>query len=145
MKILVTGGAGFIGSHVVDKYIEAGHEVAILDNLSTGHEKNINPKAEFFKVDLCDKESAKIVKNIKPDIINHHAAQIDVRVSVADPVNDIRVNIMSLVSLIEAARTTGLKKVIFASSGGTVYGEQKTFPADETHSTWPISPYGLNN
>jgi len=103
MKILVTGGAGFIGSHVVDKYIEAGHEVAILDNLSTGHEKNINPKAEFFKVDLCDKESAKIVKNIKPDIINHHAAQIDVRVSVADPVNDIRVNIMSLVSLIEAA------------------------------------------
>ncbi|MFH0798588.1 MAG: NAD-dependent epimerase/dehydratase family protein [Pseudomonadota bacterium] len=144
MKILVTGGAGFIGSHIVDAYIADGHEVVVLDNLSTGSRKNLNPKAKFIELDICSPKAAEAIGREHPDVLNHHAAQIDVRVSVANPVSDIKINVTGLINLMEAGRQAGLKKVIFASSGGTVYGEQREFPATEEHSTWPISPYGLN-
>lgn len=144
MKILVTGGAGFIGSHIADAYVNDGHEVVIIDNLSTGRRENINPKAKFYELDVASPEVATVVANERPDILNHHAAQVDVRVSVADPASDIRTNVMGLVALMEAGRKAGLKRVILASSGGTVYGEQTFFPATEDHPTWPISPYGLN-
>jgi len=144
MKILVTGGAGFIGSHVVDRYLNEGFEVIVIDDLSTGVEENINKKAKFYKCDICSDEVRQILKKERPDIINHHAAQIDVRFSVNNPLEDIRINLSGLVSLLEEAVKLGVKKVILASSGGTVYGEQEVFPATESHSNKPISPYGLN-
>lgn len=144
MKILVTGGAGFIGGHVVDAYVKDGHEVVVIDNLSTGKRANVNPKAKFYELDICSPKAAAVVASERPEVLNHHAAQVDVRLSVADPIEDIRANVMGLVSLMEACRASDLKKVIFASSGGAVYGEQTSFPATEDHPTWPISPYGIN-
>lgn len=144
MKILVTGGAGFIGSHIVDAYIKEGHDVIIIDDLSNGRKENLNPKAKFYKTDICSKKVVNILKTEKPELLNHHAAQIDVRHSVNNPINDIEVNVTGLVKLVESGKEYGLKKIILASSGGTVYGEQKEFPATEEHPTWPISPYGLN-
>lgn len=143
MKIAVTGGAGFIGSHIVDRYIDAGHEVVILDNLSTGRIENANPKARLINIDITDKSVNELFGRERFDILNHHAAQVDVRVSVKDPVFDLKQNILGSVNLYEAAKEHGIKKIIFASSGGTVYGEQKSFPADETHDTMPVSPYGI--
>ena len=143
MKILVTGGAGFIGSHIVDAYINDGHEVVVIDNLSTGKKENLNPKAKFYQLDICSPEVEEIFKAERPEVLNHHAAQIDVRKSVADPTFDCKVNILGFLNLMEAARRNGVKKVIFASSGGTVYGEQREFPATEDHPTNPVSPYGV--
>jgi UDP-glucose 4-epimerase len=144
MRILVTGGAGFIASHIVDAYIAEGHQVAIVDNLSTGKRANINPAAEFHNVDLRDAEAVgKVLSTGKFDIVNHHAAQMDVRRSVADPVYDASVNIIGMLTLLEASVRSGVKRVIFASSGGAIYGEQDLFPAPETHTTRPISPYGV--
>jgi UDP-glucose 4-epimerase len=144
MKIVVTGGAGFIASHIVDAYLERGHEVHIFDDLSTGQEMNLNAKATLHKVDIAEKEAARLVERIKPDALNHHAAQMDVRYSVADPTFDARVNILGFINLLEACNNTGVKRVIFASSGGAVYGEQEVFPAAETHVTQPASPYGVS-
>lgn len=144
MKIIVTGGAGFIASHIVDAYISDGHDVVIIDNLSTGKRENINKKAKFYEMDICDTNILKVFETEKPDVLNHHAAQIDVRISVADPQSDLKVNLGGFVNLMEAARKTDVKKVVLASSGGTVYGEQEVFPATETHPLRPISPYGLN-
>jgi UDP-glucose 4-epimerase len=144
VKIVVTGGAGFIASHVVDAYIECGHEVFILDDLSTGQKPNVNPKAKLHQADIADAKSAKLIERIKPDVLSHHAAQMDVRHSVADPLFDARVNILGFVNMLEACKNAGVKKVIFASSGGAVYGEQETFPAAEEHRTCPASPYGVS-
>jgi UDP-glucose 4-epimerase len=143
MKILVTGGAGFIGSNIADAYIEKGHDVVIIDNLYMGNEKNVNPKAKFIKMDICDKSISDIFKNEKFDVVNHHAAQIDVRKSVSDPVFDASVNVLGAVNLLQNAVETGVKKFIFSSSGGTVYGDQQVFPADESHPEYPISQYGV--
>jgi UDP-glucose 4-epimerase len=143
MKILVTGGAGFIGSNIADAYIEKGHDVVIIDNLYMGNKKNVNPKAKFIEMDICDKSIADIFKNEKFDAINHHAAQIDVRKSVSDPVFDASVNILGSVNLLQNAVESGVKKFIFSSSGGTVYGDQQVFPADESHPEYPISQYGV--
>ncbi len=144
MKILVTGGAGFIGSHVVDAYLAAGHEVTVVDNLITGDRKNCNPSATFHLVDVRDRDALyEIFAAGKFDIINHHAAQLDVRVSVRDPQFDAEQNIIGTLNVLEGGRLHGVERVIFASSGGTVYGEQINFPADETHPTDPISPYGI--
>lgn len=144
MRIVVTGGAGFIASHVVDAYVDRGHEVHIIDDLSTGQRTNVNPKATLHQVDIADARAAKLIERIKPDVLSHHAAQMDVRHSVADPLFDARVNILGLVNMLEGCKNSGVNKVIFASSGGAVYGEQDTFPASEEHPTRPASPYGVS-
>jgi UDP-glucose 4-epimerase len=143
MKILVTGGAGFIASQIADAFINEGHEVHILDNLSTGFEKNINPKAKFIKSDISSTSINELFLKEKYDVVNHHAAQIDVRKSVADPVFDANTNILGTINLLQACIKTGVKKFMFASTGGAVYGEQEYFPADENHPTNPVSPYGI--
>jgi len=144
MKILVTGGAGFIGSHVVDAYVAAGHEVLVVDDLSTGHRENLNPKARFHQLDITDAKVAELIRDERPAVLNLHAAQMDVRRSVADPLFDARVNILGTINLLEAARKANVRRVLFVSSGGAVYGEQEAFPASETHSTNPVSPYGVS-
>lgn len=145
MKILVTGGAGFIGSHVVDKYLAIGHKVVVMDDLSTGKEAFVNPQATFYKVDIRDKvKVAEIFAKEKPEVLNHHAAQMDVRRSVADPIFDAGVNILGFLNLLEAGRQNELKQVIFASSGGTVYGDAAILPTPETAPTLPTSPYGIS-
>jgi UDP-glucose 4-epimerase len=144
VKIVVTGGAGFIASHIVDAYVDAGHEVHVIDDLSTGQEKNINTQAAIHKLDIAGSESAHLIRQIKPDILNHHAAQMDVRHSVADPAFDARTNILGFINLLEAAKDAGVKKVIFSSSGGAVYGDREPIPADEQHATIPLSPYGVS-
>jgi UDP-glucose 4-epimerase len=143
MKIAVTGGAGFIGSNIVDAYIDLGHDVVILDNLSTGKKENINPDAKFIEIDITSPDISSIFEEEKFDVLNHHAAQIDVRVSVDDPLLDAKSNILGSLNLFESCRNTGVKKIIFASSAGTVYGDQEYFPADEDHPKMPISPYGI--
>jgi UDP-glucose 4-epimerase len=145
MNILVTGAAGFIASHITDTFIDRGHKVVILDNLSTGVRDNINPKAEFVEGDITDRALVdKLFAQHKFDIVNHHAAQLDVRRSVAEPVFDATVNILGTINLLEAAKSQGrLKRFMFASTGGAIYGEQDYFPADEKHPTRPMSPYGI--
>jgi UDP-glucose 4-epimerase len=142
MKVLVTGGAGFIGSHIVDALVEKGMETVILDNLSTGRSENINPKATFYQADIRDKAVSEIFSKERPDVVCHHAAQVSVRKSVADPCDDADINIKGSINLMEACRISGVKKVVFASSGGAIYGEQESFPATESHPTRPVSPYG---
>ena len=143
MRILVTGGAGFIASHVVDAFIEAGHDVAIVDNLSTGRRVNINPQARFYDVDIRSTELGKVIAAERPEVIDHHAAQIDVRRSVADPVYDAEVNILGSLNLFKHALANGVRKVIYISSGGAAYGEPVYLPCDEAHPIDPLSPYGV--
>lgn len=143
MNILVTGGAGFIASHIVDAFIENDHNVTIIDNLTTGREENINPKAKFYKADIRD-DLTKIFEEGKFDVVNHHAAQIDVRRSVIDPIYDAGVNIIGTLNLLQNCVKFGVKKFMFASTGGAVYGEQDYFPADENHKQQPLSPYGIS-
>jgi len=144
VRILVTGGAGFIGSHVVDTYVNAGHDVIVVDDLSTGKRENLNPRARFVQADIQDPAVREMMVKEQVEVVNHHAAQMDVRRSVADPLFDARVNILGMLNVLEGARAAKVKKFIFASSGGTVYGEQESFPADEEHSTRPICPYGVS-
>ncbi|MBG9447737.1 NAD-dependent epimerase/dehydratase family protein [Cytobacillus firmus] len=144
MKVLVTGGLGFIGSHLADRYVDLGYEVIIMDNLSSGTLANLNPNARFFSMSLLDKEVSDLLRKEKPDIINHHAAQVNVRNSVADPLFDIDTNLLGTVKLLEAAGQAGVKKFIFSSSGGTVYGATPNLPTSEEYKTNPISPYGIN-
>jgi UDP-glucose 4-epimerase len=144
VRIVVTGGAGFIGSNIVDAYVERGHEVHVLDDLSTGQKSNLNPNAELHHVDIAAPEAARLIERLKPDALSHQAAQMDVRHSVADPAFDARVNIIGFINLLEAAKNSGVKKIVFASSGGAVYGEQDVFPASEDHATRPASPYGVS-
>ncbi len=144
MNILVTGGAGFIASHIVDSYIELGYNVIVVDNLSTGKIENINPKAKFIPLDINSPELENVFQLHQIDIINHHAAQIDVRISVDNPIFDAEVNILGGLRLYELARRYNVKKILFASSGGTIYGEQCYFPADENHPLAPCSPYGIS-
>jgi UDP-glucose 4-epimerase len=144
MKILVTGGAGFIGSHIVDAYIANGHEVSVIDDLSSGERDNLNPKAVFHCRDILDPAVGDIVARIAPDVLSLHAAQMDLRRSVDDPLFDARVNVLGVIHLLEAARRCRVNKVIFASSGGAVYGEQQRLPTREDHPTSPLSPYGVS-
>ena len=144
MKILVTGGAGFIGSNIVDALIEKKHKVVIVDNLATGNIKNVNKKAKFYKVSVCDRKKIdEIFKKEKIDIVIHHAAQLDVRKSVEDPCFDADVNIKGALNILEACKNTKVKKIIFASSGGTIYGECGTKAPDEKAFANPLSPYGV--
>lgn len=139
---LVTGGAGFIGSHVVDAYIERGWRVSVIDDLSTGDRRNLNPKAEFHEADLRDASTMKLVEKLRPDLVNHHAAQVDVRKSVADPAADAEINVVASIRLLQKCAEIGVKRFVFASSGGAVYGEPLYVPQDEEHPTHPMSPYG---
>ncbi len=144
MKILVTGGAGFIGSHVVDRLVQEGHELVVVDNLSTGKRKNINRAAEFYKVDITTPSLERVFRKERPALVIHLAAQMNVRRSVAEPTYDANINILGTLNLLDHAVKAGARKVIFASSGGAIYGEQEQFPAPETHQTMPLSPYGIS-
>jgi UDP-glucose 4-epimerase len=145
LKILVTGGAGFIGSHVVDAYLAAGHEVAILDNLSTGREDNVNEDARLHRADVRDLDQVrKAVASFKPDVVNHHAAQSEVPKSVADPGYDALVNVVGGLNVLRASVDNDVRKVIFSSTGGALYGEPDIVPADEDHPIRPLSPYGTS-
>ncbi len=145
MKILVTGGAGFIGSHVVDAYVSAGHEVAVIDNLSSGQSGHVNPAAQMNRLDIRDQEGvAATIASFKPEIVNHHAAQSEVPKSVADPMYDASVNIVGGLNILKASVDHGVKKLIFSSTGGALYGEPDVVPADEDHPVRPLSPYGTS-
>ena len=144
MKILVTGGAGFIASHVVDEYIRIGHDVVVVDNLSTGYEKNINKKAKFYQMDICSKDIEKIFEIEKPDIVNHHAAQISVPLSCKNPLIDAEINAKGFINILENCVKQEVKQVIFISSGGAVYGEATTYPTPETYDPKPLSPYAIH-
>ena len=144
MKILVTGGAGFIGSHVVDAYLKAGHEVAVVDDLSTGSQANLCKDVPFYLMNIGSPELAKVFQIEKPDIVNHHAAQISVVVSTRDPVHDATVNALGLLNVLECSRRGGVKKFIFVSSGGAIYGESEGAPFTEDHHPVPVSPYAIH-
>ncbi|MGB2698518.1 MAG: NAD-dependent epimerase/dehydratase family protein [Candidatus Zixiibacteriota bacterium] len=141
-KILVTGGAGFIGSHVADSFISLGHDVIILDDLSTGFRENVNPKAKFYQMDIRSPEVENLFEKEKFDILCHHAAQVDLRKSMREPVQDAEINILGSLKLIFYCLKYEVKEIIFPSSAG-VYGEQDYFPADETHPKRPVSPYAM--
>lgn len=140
-KIFVTGGAGFIGSHTVDALIRGGHEVVVVDNLSTG--KQINPKAQLYEMDIGDPALATIFEKHTPDFVYHFAAQINVRHSVKDPLADATTNILGSLNILENARRFGIKKIIFSSTGGVMYGDALTIPTPETHTSYPTSPYAI--
>ncbi|HEU4685489.1 MAG TPA: SDR family oxidoreductase [Nitrospira sp.] len=144
MKVLVTGGAGFIGSHVVDRLIQEGHEVIVVDNLSTGKRRNLNRAARFYKSDIQSWRLERIYRNERPNVVMHLAAQMDVRKSVEDPMFDAQVNILGTLNVLQQSVKHGVRKVVFSSSGGAIYGEQDVYPAPETHPTRPLSPYGLS-
>ncbi len=143
MKVLVTGGAGFIGSNIVDALISAGHDVVVVDNLYMGRTKNLNPKAKFYLLDLRADELGKVFALEKFDVVFHEAAQMDVRRSVENPIFDAQVNVLGTLNVLQNSVKNGVKKVVFASTGGAIYGEQDYFPADEKHPNRPVSPYGI--
>lgn len=143
MKCLVTGGAGFIGSHLVNRLIEKGHKVVIIDNLSTGKKENLNPKAGFYKTDVQNPKISGIFKKEKPDFVFHYAAQIDIKKSLDNPIKSAKTNILGSLNILENSKIFGVKKIIFASSGGAVYGEAKTIPTPENCILKPVSPYGI--
>ncbi|HTY55132.1 MAG TPA: NAD-dependent epimerase/dehydratase family protein, partial [Candidatus Binataceae bacterium] len=145
MRILVTGGAGFIGSNTVDALVASGkHQVSVLDDLSAGKRAQVNPAARFHHADIRDNaQVTEIIGRDQPEVIYHLAAQMDVRRSVASPSFDAEVNLVGFLNLMEAGRRNGLKRVIFSSTGGAIYGEQERFPCDEDHPCRPVSPYGV--
>jgi len=144
MKVLVTGGAGFIGSHVCDVFVAAGHQVVALDNLSSGRRENVPNTVTLVVEDIRSPEAGQWVRRERPDVLCHLAAQMDVRRSVTDPRFDADNNILGFLNLLEAARTAGVGKVVFSSTGGAIYGEQDVFPAPEAHPVRPVSPYGVS-
>jgi UDP-glucose 4-epimerase len=141
--VLVTGGAGFIGSHVADAYLAAGDEVWVLDDLSSGRRGNVPRDAEFVELDIRDDDVRNLFREVRFDLVNHHAAQIDVRVSVADPRKDASINLQGLLNLTEAAIEVGTERFVFVSSGGVVYGEPAEIPTPESAPKLPLSPYGV--
>ena len=143
-RVLVTGGAGFIGSHVADRYVAEGYDVTVLDNLSSGRVENVPAAATFVQADVRSPEARELLAQGGFAILNHHAAQMDVRVSVNDPVFDADTNVMGLLSLLEGARAGGVRRVVFASSGGVVYGESDALPHGESAPKLPVSPYGVS-
>ncbi len=145
MRILVTGGAGFIGSNVADRFVALGHEVAVFDDLSSGFREFVPPKAKFYEGDLADAIAVDAaVADFRPDVVDHHAAQIDVRKSVTDPVFDARVNVLGSIGLLQACTAHGVRKFVYASTGGALYGEGRQLPATEDHPVNPEAPYGAS-
>jgi len=143
-KILVTGGAGFIGSHVVDLFVAQGYEVVIVDDLSTGRTSNLNSAAKFYQVDIRSPQLREVFEAEKPDYVSHHAAQMDVRRSVAQPLFDADINILGSINVIETAKDFNVKRLIYISTGGAVYGEPESLPCDESHPINPICQYGAS-
>jgi UDP-glucose 4-epimerase len=145
MRVLVTGGAGFIGSHTVDVLAaRGGHEISIIDDLSAGKRDQVNARGHFYQADLRDAVAVRaVIERERPEVLMHLAAQMDVRRSVADPAFDAQVNLVGLLNLMEAGRAHGLRRVVFSSTGGAIYGEQDRFPCDEEHPQRPLSPYGV--
>ena len=144
MKVMVTGGAGFIGSHLVDRLIQEGHEAVVVDNLSTGKRKHVNRAARLYKLDVQSPRLERVFRKERPSVLMHLAAQMDIRRSVEDPIFDAQSNILGTINVLEQAVRHGSRKVVFASSGGAIYGEQEVFPAPESHPTRPLSPYGIS-
>ena len=142
MRVVVTGGAGFIGSHVVDALLARGDEVSVVDDLSTGAEANLNPAAEMHHVDIGSPEAADLIRSIKPDVVSHQAAQMSVARSLRDPLFDARVNVLGALNVVEAAADAG-SRFIFASTGGAMYGDAEVLPTPESSRPWPVSPYGV--
>jgi len=143
MKILVSGGAGFIGSYLVDKLIKDGHQVVVIDNLSTGKKENLNKKAKFYKVDIQSPKISQIFKREKPEKVFHLAAQVDLRKSVENPIESAKVNILGSLNILENCQKFKIKKIIFSSTGGAIYGEAKIIPTPEDYPANPLSPYGI--
>lgn len=144
MRILVTGGAGFIGSHVVDAYVEAGHDVQVIDNLSTGRRANVNRDATLHEIDLRGREIENVFAKFQPEVVNHFAAQASVKLSTGDPVHDLEVNGGGTARIAALCIEQGVRKLIYAGSGGTAYGNPDALPIPETHATRPVSNYGLS-
>jgi UDP-glucose 4-epimerase len=144
MKVLVTGGVGFIGSHVVDLLLDNGFQVVVVDNLSSGTLRNLNPAATFYHMDIRSPQLIEVFKNERPDFVSHHAAQIDVRNSISNPFYDAEVNIHGSINMLECARLFDVEHFIYISSGGAVYGEPVFLPCDENHPVNPLSPYGVS-
>jgi UDP-glucose 4-epimerase len=143
MKLLVTGGAGFIGSHIVNTYVNAGHEVWVIDDLSRGHQESVNPRARFVRMSLGSPGLRDFFAEVGFDCVNHHAAQIDVRLSVSHPIQDATVNILGTINLLEAVREHHVPRFILASTGGAIYGATRCLPVTEEHPAAPLSPYGI--
>jgi len=144
MRILVTGGAGFIGSHVVDRYVGAGHDVIVVDNLVSGRRENVNPKAKFYELDIRGEGLADVFERERPEVVNHHAAQMDVRRSTAEPLYDAEVNVLGSINVLQHVVKHGVRKVIYISTGGAVYGEPEYNPVDEDHPIQPLCEYGAS-
>lgn len=142
-KVLVTGGAGFIGSHIVDGYLKEGYQVVVIDDLSRGKKENINRKAEFHQLDITDRRIAQVFAEEKFDLVNHHAAQIDLRTSVKKPLLDAKINILGTLNLLENCLKYKVRNFIFISSGGAIYGEPEVMPVDEYYPKNPLSPYAV--
>ena len=143
MKVVVTGGCGFIGSHLVDRLIKENHKVIVIDNLSSGQKENLNPVAKFYKLDILDSKVSEVFRKEKPEIIFHLAAQIDVRKSVEKPIEDANTNILGSLNILENCKRYKIKKIIFISTGGAIYGEADIVPTPENYPEFPLSPYGI--
>ncbi|MGH7255948.1 MAG: NAD-dependent epimerase/dehydratase family protein [Nitrospirales bacterium] len=144
MRVIVTGGAGFIGSHLVDRLVQEDHEVIVVDDLSTGKRRNLNRAVRFYKMDIQSSRLERVFRKERPSLVLHLAAQMDVRRSVEDPIYDAQVNILGTLNVVDQAVKHGTRKIVLASSGGAIYGEQEVHPAPETHPTLPMSPYGIS-
>ncbi|MDR7426065.1 MAG: NAD-dependent epimerase/dehydratase family protein [Armatimonadota bacterium] len=144
MRLLVTGGAGFIGSHVVDAYVAAGHDVVVVDTLRTGRADYVHPRARLYQVDVASPELADVFARERPEVVNHHAALASVSLSVRQPLEDARVNVLGTLNVLDQAARSGVRRVIYASTGGALYGEPETIPVREDHPVRPLSPYGAS-
>lgn len=144
MKILVTGGAGFIGSHITEMFLEEGHDVAVVDDLSSGKRRNLPDRARFYQVDIRSPELGDVLRHERPEVVSHQAARANVRESLDKPVLYAEVNVVGSVNLLECCRKNGVRKVIYASTGGAVYGEPRFLPVSEDHPVHPLDPYGAS-
>lgn len=144
MKVLVTGGAGFIGSHVVDAYVGAGHEVVVVDNLTTGRRAHVNPQSRFHEVDIRSDALRTVFERERPEIVNHHAAQASVVASVQNPRLDAEINIVGTLHLFALCAEFGVRRIVYASTGGAIYGDPEHLPVDEAHPVRPLAPYGIS-